>query len=81
MRVKPLLLYLNAKEKEYIRINAREKYKADILVAILRQATRENKVKTWTEIENDIFNQVAKDDRTAKQIEEDTLNRFKKLGG
>lgn len=78
MRIKPLMFYLIAKEKEYVKINAREKYKADILVAILKQASRDNKVKTWTEIENDVFTKVEKDERTAKQIEEDTLKMFKK---
>lgn len=81
MRVKPLLFCLMAKEKEHIRVNAREKYKADILVALLRQLSKDNKVKTWTDIENDIFNKVERDNRTAKQIEEDILSKFKKMGG
>lgn len=78
MSVESIIFYLTERYKEEQIKSARENYSTDIQVSILRMLRRDNKVKTWSEINNKINGTTKQDNRTAKQIEEDTLNLFKK---
>lgn len=77
MRIKPLLLYVTSKYKEDAINKQRLNYSADIQVALYKYLTKNKQLKLWSEIENSINNKGNKDNRTAKQIEEDTLNKFR----
>lgn len=77
MRIKSLLLYITSKYKQEALEKQRRNYTTDIQVALYKFLTKNNKLKLWSEIENSVNNKSGRDERTAKQIEEDTLNKFR----
>lgn len=78
IRLDTLFFYLYSKFKEESKRNLRENYSVDLLSIIAKNISRNKNIKPWTEFEKRLNNE-NKDNRTSKQIEEDVLNKFKKL--
>lgn len=78
MRLDTLFFYLYSKFKEETKKNLRENYSANLLSVIAQKITGNKNIKAWTEFEKRLNNE-NKDNRTSKQIEEEVLNKFKKL--
>lgn len=86
MKFKSIMLYLKAKNEEHLHEEIRKNYLNDcsyIIAKGIYEFMYKNNFdsKIWTEIYKELkgIEQVKEDNRTAKQIEEDTLNLFKDI--
>lgn len=78
MRVNSLIFYLNSKYEDSKMKELKETYLIDLVSNVAKRILNNNNIKTWSDIENKFKNE-NKDNRSAKEIEEDVLNKFKKL--
>ncbi len=79
MRINSLIFFLNSKYEEEKKQEVKETYLINLVTSITRNVTGSKNIKSWSEIE-ERFNNNKRDKRSAKEIEEDVLNKFKKLG-
>lgn len=80
IRTGALILYLNAKYEEEKIKDTKETYLINLVTSITKAVTGNKNIKSWTELEKK-FNNDNKDNRSAKEIEEDVLNKFRNLEG
>ena len=79
MRINSLIFFLNSKYEEDKKQEIKETYLINLVTSIARNVTGNKNIKSWSDIESKLNND-NKDNRSAKEIEEDVLNKFKNLG-
>lgn len=79
MQISSLIFYLNSKYEEDKEQEVKQTYLIDLTSVIAKRITGNKNIKLWSELEKKLYSNNNNDKRSAKEIEEDVLNKFRNL--